>query len=141
MKHNFYKWIFLFFAGAVIYPLIEILFRGRTHISMGILGGICLVSIRMVDLALGKVRFVWKAAVAAVIITQLEFITGVIVNLHLGLGVWDYSQLPLHLAGQICPLFSFFWFLLSLVALGLFCLLPTVFLPGRENAGQMKHIK
>jgi uncharacterized membrane protein len=120
MKSKVLSFSLLFDLGAILYPVIEILFRGYTHVSMGILGGICLVSIRLVDLAVPKLRLPWKAMICAVIITQLEFICGIIVNRHLRLAVWDYSDLPLNLAGQICPLFSFFWFLLSLPVLSFF---------------------
>ncbi len=105
-----------FAIGSAIYPLIEILFRGYTHFSMSILGGICLCAIYFVHSSLGKGKLLLKALLSSVIITQLEFICGIIVNHALALSVWDYSNRPFNLAGQICPLFSFFWFLLSLVA-------------------------
>ena len=114
-KVRFY--LFCFIVGGVLYPLIELIYRGRTHFSMGILGGICLCAIYFVHDVLGKGRLIPKAFLSAVLITQLEFICGVIVNLWLGLSVWDYSDRPLKLAGQICPLFTFFWFLLSFVPL------------------------
>ncbi len=117
MKKRSFEFLVLFLLGAILYPIIELLFRGRTHLSMGLLGGICLVSIRLVDLALGRVRRIWKAVTCAVIITQLEFLCGLLVNVSLGLGVWDYSHLPLNILGQICPLFTFFWFFLSFAAL------------------------
>lgn len=37
-----------------------------------------------------------------VFVTSMEFITGIIVNKWLGLGVWDYTNQPFHLFGQIC---------------------------------------
>lgn len=117
--HYFRRFSTLFLLGAVLYPGIEFLYRGNSHISMSFLGGICLVSIDSVHLLLGRVRTVWKAAVSALIITQLEFLTGMLVNVKLGLGVWDYSHLPFQVAGQICLLFSFYWFLLSYLALSL----------------------
>lgn len=116
---RFYSYLITFLMGAVLYPIIEILFRGHSHVSMSLLGGICLMVIRFTDEAMGRLRTVWKAALAAVMITQLELIFGIVLNHGLGLGVWDYSHLPGNLAGQICPLFSFFWFLLSFAAIGL----------------------
>jgi uncharacterized membrane protein len=107
----------LFFAGALLYPALEILFRGFSHISMSFLGGICLVIIDLVRFSLKRVRRIWKALISAVIITQLEFITGMIVNVALGLNVWDYSDRPFEFAGQICLLFSGLWFLLSYLAM------------------------
>ena len=107
----------LFFIGSLLYPILELTVRGYTHFSMGVLGGICLVAIRWVDRVLGRVRTVWKAAASAVIITQLEWICGLLVNRLWNLRVWDYSRRAWNLEGQICPLFSFFWFLLSFGAI------------------------
>ena len=109
-----------FLFGSISYPLIEILFRGYTHISMSILGGICLCAVYFVHESLGKRNLLLKALCSAVLITQLEFICGMIVNRAMDLAVWDYSDRPLNLAGQICPLFTFFWFLLSLISLWFF---------------------
>ena len=50
------------------------------------------------------------------IITTLELLVGLLVSKLLHLHVWDYSTRPLNLFGQVCPLFSFFWFLLSFPA-------------------------
>ncbi len=124
MKKRLNPWILLFFLGFILYPTLEILYRGYSHPSMALLGGICLVLIRLVDLWGGRLRPVWKALLSAVIITQLEFIFGVVLNLGLGLGVWDYSALPFQLAGQISLLFSFYWFLLARFAIFLFRRIP-----------------
>ena len=90
---------------------------------MSILGGLCFCAIRGVDLALGKGKLLLKALFCALIITELEFICGVIVNMGMNLSVWDYSHHPFNVAGQICPLFTFFWFLLSIIPLSLWNLL------------------
>lgn len=52
-------------------------------------------------------------AIGAIIITALEFIVGVIVNLILKWNIWDYSMLPFNILGQISLPFSLIWFLLS----------------------------
>ena len=44
----------------------------------------------------------------------MEFITGAVVNVLLGWGVWDYSDRPLNLYGQVCLLYSLYWLLLSI---------------------------
>ena len=117
MKKRIWEFFLLFLVGFAIYPMIEILFRGYSHISLAILGGISLILIRIVDLWGGRLRKIWKAFLAAVMITQLEFIFGMILNHGLKLNVWDYSSLPFQLAGQVSLLFSFYWFLLSFAAL------------------------
>ncbi len=113
-------YILCYFLGSILYPLIELIARGRTHISMSILGGICLCAIYFTHNCLSRGRILQKAFFSAILITQLEFICGVIVNLSLKLSVWDYSDRFLNLSGQICPLFTFFWFLLSLIPLTMF---------------------
>lgn len=54
-----------------------------------------------------------QAGIGAVIITVLEFICGCIVNLALGWNVWDYSNTPLNILGQVCLPFTIIWFLIS----------------------------
>ena len=120
MKRLLFPYFGAFLAGSTLYPIIEILFRGYTHPSMSLLGGLCAMAILWVDALLGRIRLIWKALVSSVIITQLELICGLLVNRHWNLHVWDYSHLPGNLAGQICPLFTFFWFLLSFCALHFF---------------------
>lgn len=43
---------------------------------------------------------------------------GLILNVWLGLGMWDYSNMPGNILGQICPQFMVLWFFLS--AIGIF---------------------
>ena len=54
---------------------------------------------------------------SSIIIIGLEYITGYIVNIKLELNIWDYSNLPYNLNGQICLLFFNLWFLLSIVGI------------------------
>lgn len=51
------------------------------------------------------------------IITLNEFFTGIIVNLILKWNVWDYSDIPLNIMGQICIPFMILWFILSYFAI------------------------
>ena len=37
------KYSFLFYAGGVLYVLIELAWRGRSHWTMFVLGGLCFV--------------------------------------------------------------------------------------------------
>ncbi len=104
--------------GGGIYILIELVWRGHTHISMFILGGICFVAIGLLnELFLWEFGFLWQAIMGAGIVTVLEFITGLIVNVWLCLNVWDYSNLPFNILGQICLPFSIAWVGLSAVAI------------------------
>lgn len=55
--------------------------------------------------------------IGAMIITTLEFIAGIIVNIILEWNVWDYSNVPFNILGQICIPFCIIWFFLSLSAI------------------------
>ena len=57
---------------------------------------------------MGK-SLVLKAAVCALGVTAIEFIFGVVFNIWLKMGVWDYSNVPFNIMGQICPMFSILW--------------------------------
>ena len=105
-------------VGALLYLFIEILYRGHTHWTMGILGGACFVLIGLINEILSwETPLLVQGLIGSGIITVLEFISGVILNIWLGLGIWDYSQMPFNLLGQICLRFSVAWFFLSIVAL------------------------
>lgn len=83
-----------------------------------ILGGLCFVSIGLInELFPWELGIVWQALIGGTLVTCLEFITGVIVNIWLKLGVWDYSGLPLNIMGQVCLPFYFAWVGLSVVAI------------------------
>ena len=103
----------LFILGAVGYYLLEVAYRGFSHWTMGICGGICLTGIYFID-KLQK-NILKKALIGTLMITAVEFLAGCIVNLWLDLGVWDYGNLKIHLLGQISLLFSVVWYGLSLL--------------------------
>ncbi len=106
----------VFLSGGIIYSLIEIAWRGYTHWSMTAAGGVCLLLIHFTSGRMRGKRLFFKCLASAGIITSVEFAAGVVVNIILGLHVWDYSARPGNILGQICPLFTFLWFLLSFPA-------------------------
>lgn len=98
--------------------LIELAWRGYSHISMFILGSICFLLLGGINEFLPwELGFVWQMLIGAGIVTILELIFGIVVNVWLELEVWDYSNLPFNFMGQICLPFSFVWTLLSGVAI------------------------
>ena len=104
--------------GGLIYSIIEILYRGYTHWTMVIVGGLAFYLIGCIneyiewDMPLYR-----QMAIGMAIITLLEFAAGIIVNLILGWSVWDYSNVPLNILGQICLPFCIIWFFLSFPAI------------------------
>lgn len=112
------KWAVLALVGGIIYGLIEFLARGYTHWTMVVLGGLCFLAVGAINEFLPwEMPFIKQMISGCLIITALEFVTGCIVNLRLGWAVWDYSDRWGNFLGQICPLYSFYWFLLSAVAI------------------------
>ena len=112
------KYFILFAIFGSLYVILEMLFRGYSNISMFILGGLCGVIIGGLNNWYSwELPVIYQMAISSVIITTLEYITGYIVNIKLGWEVWDYSDLPLNLNGQICLWFSLLWFFLSLIAI------------------------
>lgn len=110
----------VFLAGGFVYGLIEIIYRGNTHPSMFVLGGLSLVWIGGLNSFYRRTPPLWsQLLIGGVFITAAEFICGIVYNIWLGMRVWDYSKLPLNIMGQICPLFFFIWVLMSLPAVWL----------------------
>lgn len=113
------KYVLLFSIGATLYSAIEIIWRGFTHWTMAITGGVCFCGIYYTNEKLPIKSSTGRCAVCSLLITAVEFIAGVIVNLCMHLKVWDYSKQKFNILGQVCLLYSFFWFLLSYPALKL----------------------
>lgn len=110
------EYLCVFLAGGVIYGCMELLWRGFTHPSMIIAGGVCLLLIHLINQRYSFVNILVRCLFGAIIITSVELSAGVIVNIVLDLNVWDYSDIPGNFLGQICPLFSVMWFFISIPA-------------------------
>ncbi len=107
--------VFMFLVGGTIYFFLEILFRSYSHPSMFICGGVCFVLIGLLnEQERFKFTLVQQMLISSIIITILELITGLIVNIWLDLNVWNYSSLPFNFLGQICIYYTILWFFLSL---------------------------
>ena len=105
-------------VGGALYIVIELLWRGYSHWTMFILGGICFFCIGLIneeftwDMPLVKQMFI-----GAIFITMWEFLFGIIVNGVYNLNVWDYSNMPFNILGQICLPYCILWFFISLPAI------------------------
>ena len=117
------KYLLLFFIGGTIYIIIELIWRwllhsSPTHWSMFILGGLSFLLIGEINEYLSwDTLFYIQCLIGTTIVLIFEFIFGCILNLWLKLNVWDYSNQPLNLLGQICVPFAFLWYLLTAVAI------------------------
>ena len=106
-------------VGALFYGSTELAGRGFTHISMGLLGGMSFIIIHILngERRQGNLGAFSTLLISALFITACELLTGEILNVRLGMSIWSYDELPLNFDGQICPLFSGFWFILSLIGI------------------------
>lgn len=116
---NIYEYQTVFNSGAIIYMLIELIYRGHTHFTMILTGGICALAIHFENKMFHSSKFVFRCAVAALAVTLIELFVGITVNVILKWNVWDYSYMKFNILGQICPLFSLYWFFLSIPAIKL----------------------
>lgn len=98
--------------------VLELLWRGYTHWTMGILGGICFVAVGEINEGISwRMPLFLQMIIGGNIITLLEFISGCFLNIHLKLNIWDYSNLPFNYLGQISLFSSLGWIGLSLIAI------------------------
>ena len=103
-----------FAAGSFLYTLVEILWRGHTHWTMTLTGGLCLAVMYMWNDLFPMVPLPLKWLIGAVSITVIEFAVGCVVNLIFKQNVWDYSAQRFNIMGQVCLAFSAMWYLLCI---------------------------
>ena len=139
MMIKFIRTTSIFIIGAVVYPILEILFRGYSHWSMSIAGGLSFLAIYSINRWFRHSSLGIRCALGALSITAIEFGIGCFVNLYLHLDVWNYSHIPLHLLGQICLPFTALWFVLCIPALKLSTLLDRLFLSIQTQIQQKLH--
>lgn len=112
------KYFTLGIFGGAVYVFIELLWRGYSHWSMFLLGGVCFIALGLINEIISwETPLTAQMFIGCAIITTLEFITGCIVNLWLGWDIWDYSELPCNLLGQISLRSSVGWYFLSAVGI------------------------
>lgn len=117
------KPIILFLIGGGIYISIEIVYRyimnrPDTHWSMFILGGLVFILIGAINEYIAwEIPFWIQDFIGTSIVLILEFIFGCVLNLWLNLEVWDYTNMPFNVLGQICLPFALIWCVLVAVAI------------------------
>lgn len=113
------EYIIMFLAGAFGYALLEILWRGHTHWTMPLTGGVCLMILHWSNVRLYDKSLWLKCALGSAYITMVEFSVGWLVNIRFHMNVWNYSDRFMNIMGQVCLLYSFFWFLLTIPSVAL----------------------
>nr|DAN95950.1 MAG TPA: Putative ABC-transporter type IV [Caudoviricetes sp.] len=113
------KGLVLFLIGGATYALLEVIWRGYTHVTMFVLGGVLFIVLG----ALNENLLEWdtplfiQGLIGAVVVTSAELISGIVLNLWLGMNVWSYSDIPFNFMGQICLPFSLLWVPVSMAAI------------------------
>lgn len=98
-------------GGKPLHPYLALF--GFTSLWMFFVGGIAITLIGIIN----EINFIRKnfnvffqSLLAAVIILIVEFFSGYLLNIKLGFNLWNYSEMPLNLMGQINLPFGFLWF-------------------------------
>ena len=105
----------IFIIGGVGYGIIEILWRRHTHPTMILAGGISFLLFSKIAKRYREKPLVFKAALCALGVTAVELVFGLVFNMIFKMHVWDYSNRPFNLFGQICPEFTLAWAALAML--------------------------
>lgn len=117
----------LWFWGGTVYFLIEVAYKTVTGAPERISWTMLVLAIFLcfpVERAGAELPWecpLWlQSAVCAALVTVAELVAGLILNIWLKLGIWDYSGIPFNLWGQVCLPFSLAWWVLCLVFIPVF---------------------
>ena len=113
----------IFIAGMAVYPALEIVWRGYTHITMAFAGGICACAIYLISTHFSGMRIFLCALVCCAAITATELVFGLVFNIGANMNIWDYSQKPFNFLGQICLEYCALWYLICLAVIPVFRLI------------------
>lgn len=102
-------------VGGVGYPVLEMVWRGRTHGAMACAGAICLPVLRGIS-RMKRKKPLWKQALlGGLCVTAVEYGIGLCCNRRHQ--IWDYRRMPFNHRGQICAAYAAAWVGLSAVVL------------------------
>lgn len=109
----------MWFVLGMCYITLELIWRGVTYLPMLWVGGLCGLCVGLLNQhPVFRDRRMWQQCLIGTVITLvIEYISGYILNIKLGLHIWNYSNLPLNLNGQICLLYAVAWFFLMPLAI------------------------
>lgn len=113
-----YAFLFLLYGG--IYFIIECLWKHAiSDWRMAVLGGVMGILIGLLNCFFTYNTDIFlQGIVGSLMVTLAEAVGGYQWNIVEGLGIWDYSALPLSgVNGQVNLFFSIGWFFLSLVCI------------------------
>lgn len=104
--------------GGLLYGLLEIIHHGHTHWTMIMLAALLCIPLDLTNELLPWHLPLWlQGMLGGLTITVAELLAGLVLNVWLGLGIWDYSHLFGNILGQICLPFYFIWIAASAVGI------------------------
>ncbi len=110
--------LWLLFGGLVYYGIEGIwhipINGGWANILMLFIGGICFVLIGGINQIpkFYKLSIRAQSFIGTLIVLIVEFLSGYILNIRLKMDIWDYSEMPFNILGQVCLLYGALWLLL-----------------------------
>lgn len=112
------KYVFLGLIFGTIYYHIEVLAVGYSSIYMFFVGAVASLCCGLINEIFDwDTAFLSQMVISAVVITTIELVSGVILNIGLGLNLWNYAGRDGNILGQVCAINSIYWFILSPIAL------------------------
>ncbi len=120
-----FKILTIWFVLGMCYFTLEGIYRipkgGYANIVMLFIGGLCGLLVGSINQIPKFYKMtVWKQSIIGTVLTMIiEYISGYILNIRLGLDIWNYSDMKFNLDGQICLEFGIIWFLIMPTAIWL----------------------
>jgi len=132
-----YKYPILFITFGLVYVFLEVFYHsivgdltpqwkylsfiGYTSLWVFPIGAICGVILGMLNELkhVKDIRPSFQCIIGTILVLIIEYFSGYMLNMKLGLNIWDYSFLPLQINGQISLLFALLWFCIAPLALWL----------------------
>lgn len=129
--------LLIFILTGIIYVFIEVVFTalsgemekrfgikygstmGFSSIYMSIIGGfmgVILGKLNEIEFISSKFNLFFQSLLGACIITLIELVSGIILNVICKFNIWDYSNYPFNFMGQIALFRSVLWFFICPLA-------------------------
>lgn len=109
---SFMKYVLLFTFSGYIYVCMELLFRGRSDITMMFCASICVIPMVILNNQFSyEVDFLLQLVLCSIFATFIEYIFGIIFNADYH--IWDYRNMPFNIDGMVCLPFSLLWMLIA----------------------------
>lgn len=113
----------IFVLMGIVYVCIEVFFSaftglqwrlvGESSVWMFIVGGFLGLSVGKFSNYKRKIAYPFDILIGAALITLVELISGIILNVWLKFNIWNYSSSRFNLLGQIDYIHSICWILLT----------------------------